>query len=202
MGWGRWSTYFRHRVGRLPGSPQSIAIGFACGAAVSFTPFIGLHILVACGVAWLAGGSLLAAALGTIVGNPWTFPFIWLGVYRLGILILGGEAMALSLSTLTFTHLREHFWDIFVPMAVGSLPVAILVWLVFFFLIRTIVARYQQMRRKRIAKRRMREIKAARAEREAGEDASAKAEQDASDMAEQDARATAQQDARATGEKG
>ncbi|MGH6929289.1 MAG: DUF2062 domain-containing protein, partial [Dongiaceae bacterium] len=44
-GWWRSSKYVVYRVRRLPGSPSRIALGFACGAFVSFTPLFGLHYL-------------------------------------------------------------------------------------------------------------------------------------------------------------
>ena len=78
MGWRRSSRYLMVRIGRLPGSGQAIAGGFAWGAAMSFTPFIGLHILLSAIGAWVSRCSIVAAVLGTIVGNPWTFPFIWI----------------------------------------------------------------------------------------------------------------------------
>ena len=53
-----------HRIKRLPGTPQSIAAGVACGVAASFTPFIGLHFVLAALFAWLVGG------VGYISGLP------------------------------------------------------------------------------------------------------------------------------------
>ena len=69
------------RLKRLQGTPYSIATGFACGVAISFTPFIGFHMILAALTAWLIRGNIIASAIGTIVGNPWTFPFIWLAVF-------------------------------------------------------------------------------------------------------------------------
>ena len=54
-----------------------VAAGVAAGAFTSFTPFMGLHFLFAALFAWAIRGNLLASALGTFVGNPLTFPFIW-----------------------------------------------------------------------------------------------------------------------------
>ena len=51
IGWRRAGTYVWHRLTRLSGTPHSIAAGFACGTAISFTPFVGFHLL---------GGALLA----------------------------------------------------------------------------------------------------------------------------------------------
>lgn len=89
IGWRRAATYFAHRVRRLPGTPESIAAGLACGVAISFTPFIGFHFLLAALLSWIIGGNLLASAIGTAAGNPWTFPFIWAWIYTAGHWILG-----------------------------------------------------------------------------------------------------------------
>ena len=44
-GWRRAWAYIMHRIGRFPGTPYSIASGIACGVAISFTPFVGLHFI-------------------------------------------------------------------------------------------------------------------------------------------------------------
>ena len=52
--------------------------------AISFTPFIGLHALIAILLSWILGGSMAAAIIGTLFGNPWTFPFFWYLTYEVG----------------------------------------------------------------------------------------------------------------------
>ena len=90
-GWRRSGTYVAHRLRRLPGTPYRIAAGFASGAAISFTPFIGLHFILAVVLALVLRGNLIAAAIGTVVGNPWTFPIIWLWIYSLGTWLIGND---------------------------------------------------------------------------------------------------------------
>lgn len=90
-GWIRWSLYFWRRVWRLTDSPHTIAIGFVAGSVASFTPFIGFHFVVGFFFAWLVRGNLLASAIGTSVGNPLTFPFIWFATFNVGNWILGGK---------------------------------------------------------------------------------------------------------------
>ena len=51
---------------------------------VSFSPFIGFHFLLAILFAYLLRGNLIAALIGTFVGNPFTFPFIWIFIYKVG----------------------------------------------------------------------------------------------------------------------
>ncbi len=89
-GWGRASRYIAHRVRRLPGTPYRIAAGLASGAAISFTPFIGLHFVFGALLALLLRGSVVASAIGTAVGNPWTFAIIWPATYSLGHWLIGG----------------------------------------------------------------------------------------------------------------
>lgn len=146
LGWGRWVEYFRHRLGRMPGTPYAIACGFAFGAAISFTPFMGFHILFAGLMAYFARGSVLASAIGTVVGNPWTFPFIWLGIFKLGNLILGVGAEELQTHRLGFGYLLDHPWEVFLPMAVGGVIVFAPVWAAFFFPLRRAIAGYQHRR--------------------------------------------------------
>ena len=153
MGWRRSQAYRRQRMGRLPGTPTGIATGFAFGAAISFTPFIGLHIVLAGLMSWACKGSILAAAIGTVVGNPWTFPLIWVLIYKTGILMLGMDPVCFSAETLTLDHLFSNVWNILLPMLVGSIPWFIVSWLAFFYPLRAMIEKYQMARRKRLAKK-------------------------------------------------
>jgi uncharacterized protein (DUF2062 family) len=139
MGWRRTIAYYWRRLQRTPGSPESIAAGFACGAAASMLPLMGLHFMLSALLAFALRGSIIASAFGTIVGNPWTFPFIWLGTYELGAFLLGVErdivgdrpfrrmftGLAHSLRTLDVSVFMESVWPIWWPMMVGSIPTAI-----------------------------------------------------------------------------
>ena len=146
MGWRRAGKYYVFRIKRLPGTPYSIACGFALGAAVSFTPFIGFHFLLAGFLAWGLRANLLASAIGTAVGNPWTFPGIWFGVLWLGSKILGRQVPELSFSDLSVTMIFDHFSTIGVPMIVGGIPASILTWIIFYIPIRRGIANYQHHR--------------------------------------------------------
>jgi uncharacterized protein (DUF2062 family) len=158
MGWWRATRYVAHRVARLPGSPYSIAAGFACGAAISFTPFVGLHFVLAALLAWVIRANILASAIGTAVGNPWTFPFIWVWIYHLGNFLLGRQVSELPEIEYTFRFfvdfILERFFDIFIPCLVGGIPTAIVVWLVFYWPLKALVSAYQKRRVEKRANRR------------------------------------------------
>ncbi len=150
-GWRRVGLYVGHRVRRLPGSPHSIALGLAWGVAVSFTPLVGFHFVLAAVLAWATGGNVLASALGTAVGNPWTFPVIWFAAYHAGSWILGGDGAAPGVFTMS--SIFDNPQSVLLPMMVGGVPMGAGAWLISFWLVRRAVARYQHMRRARIERR-------------------------------------------------
>ena len=76
-GFSRPFIYLRERIMRMSASNHALSIGLACGAAASMTPFIGFHFFLGAFLAYILRGNLFASAIGTIIGNPWTFPLIW-----------------------------------------------------------------------------------------------------------------------------
>ena len=179
-GWRRSSAYFAHRVRRLPGTPYRVAAGFACGAAISFTPLIGFHLIGAVLLAVILRGNLAASLIGTLVGNPWTFPFIWLWTYKIGHLALGGNAVAAAPSEPRFVNVFSslmrallefdlayiigHVWPVLLPMTIGGVPTAVVAWFAFFLPIRRTVSEYQRARHRRMrrkVKRRRERIRSA-----------------------------------------
>ena len=80
----RTKKYISLSLKRIKGTPQALSLGLATGIAISFTPFIGLHALLAIFISWVIGGSMAAALIGSLFGNPWTFPFIWYFTFEIG----------------------------------------------------------------------------------------------------------------------
>lgn len=163
--YGRWMRFLRLKVQRLPGTPHAIAFGFACGVFASFTPLVGFHFITAGVLAWLLGGSILASAFGTAIGNPWTFPVIWLSSYRLGQLLLGREpeGKAPDASELgdivgdaDSTTFMESFTELVVPMFAGGVPLGLIAGLAAYIVLKPIIATYQARRRERLLRKRRR----------------------------------------------
>ena len=151
---GLWRglDYIRKRLHRLPDSPHRIALGFACGAVASFTPFFGFHIVIAAAAAWLLRGNILAAAFGTIIGNPLTFPFIAAASLETGWRILGTVTRS-SGSDFSVGWLLDNFWQIFLPYLVGGILPGLLCGVVCYWFIGPIVEAYQNRRRRRLTER-------------------------------------------------
>lgn len=159
--WIRSARYFSKRVLRLTATPNAIALGFAAGAFASMTPFIGFHFIISFALAFIIGGNMLAAALGTAVGNPLTFPLIWATTYKLGTLVLVGEARQLNNSAL-HRQLGENLleksfdtiWPLLKPMLVGAIPIGLAIGAICYFIVYYSVRAYQANRRQRLASRR------------------------------------------------
>ncbi len=167
IGWRRWLAYIKHRLGRLPGTPYSIAAGFACGAAISFTPLVGFHFFLGGIWAWVVRANILASAIGTAVGNPWTFPFIWIWLYKLGHWMGAGNSesaeqaldfqafftgMFHGILMLDTGYLAEHVWPIWWPMVVGAVPSMLFIWFLFYLPLNSLVHTYQVGRRQRMSR--------------------------------------------------
>lgn len=117
-GWARAFHYVKHRVRRLPDSPERIARGVWAGVFITFTPLFGFHFVAAIILAKIMKGNILASLMATFVGNPFTFVFIALSSLKTGHLILGteleeGELRALSRK---FADAGSDLWHNFVSI--------------------------------------------------------------------------------------
>ena len=161
MGLGRAWRYLVHRMARLSASPHAIALGFAAGAFASFTPFVGLHFILAGLLAFALRASILASAIGTVVGNPLTFPFIWLGAYNVGAALLGREAKSEVVLVLPqdsqsivskgliaqVEGLLRHIEPVFLPMFIGGTLLGLVCAAVCYFIVRVSVDRFKKRRK-------------------------------------------------------
>ncbi len=157
--WGRSMRYVRKRVLRMSGSPHAVAAGFASGVFASCTPLVGFHFLLGAFVAYITRGNLVASALGTAVGNPLTFPFIWAATYRIGSWILGidgrgPDAGPIRLSHGLFNESLDTMWPLLKPMLVAGVPIGVIAWILFYFPVRRAVRIYQENRKRRVLDRR------------------------------------------------
>ena len=149
--WSRSMRYIAHRLRRLRATPHAIAVGCASGVFAAFTPFLGLHFILAGLLAWIARGSIIAAALGTFIGNPLTFPLIWFGSYKLGSWMLGmkGNLKNIDLSSGIFDKSIEQIWPLLKPMTVGGIPMGIVAATIAYFVAKKASEAYREKRRLR-----------------------------------------------------
>lgn len=150
--------YFSKRVLRLTATPHAVAAGVAAGVFASFTPLIGFHFILAFAIAYVIAGNMVAAGIGTAIGNPLTFPFIWTATYKIGHKMLDGpqglHGREIDLERL-FRQLEvSQLWDpVLKPMLVGAIPIGLPTALVFYALTYWSVRAFQKRRRRLLAKR-------------------------------------------------
>jgi uncharacterized protein (DUF2062 family) len=173
-GWTRAFHYVKHRVRRLPDSPERIARGIGAGVFASFTPFYGLHFLVAAVVARLLNGNILAALSGTFFGNPLTYVPIGVVCLQTGHFLLGtkfhkGDTHGLmGKFTDAMGDLKNNFiamftdrvadWhglsifynEVFFPYMIGGVLPGILAGVICSYLSLPLIRTYQQRRRDKI----------------------------------------------------
>lgn len=164
---GRSVQYFVKRVLRLTASPHAIAAGVAAGIFASWMPFLGFHFVIAAALAFLLAGNLVASAIGTGIGNPITFPFIWAITHKLGTTLLGGRHQHPDREINLMEHFRHtdfwqfgDVWDLFLrlwqpflkPMLIGGIPLGILCAAIFYGLTYWGVKTFQNRRRLIMAK--------------------------------------------------
>jgi hypothetical protein len=165
MGLRRYARYLQTRVMRLSASPHAIAAGVASGAAVSMLPLIGLHFVLGFVLAFALRGNMLAAAIGTVWGNPLSFPLFFAASYAIGDWLTGGggvsvtegarvEATGEQLSQGLFSSGFDAVWPTFKTMMIGGVPLAVLVFAVFYVVVRVVVTRFRALRQSRLARKR------------------------------------------------
>jgi uncharacterized protein (DUF2062 family) len=142
---------------RLSGSPHAIALGFAAGVGVSFTPFIGFHFILGGILALVLGGNLFASALGTAIGNPLTFPFIWWSTYLVGSQLVQGTPQHDAAADLFHgfgQHTLAEILPILTPMVIGALPLGSLAAAAAYVIVLYLVRAFKNARAQRLALRR------------------------------------------------
>ncbi|QKV18485.1 DUF2062 domain-containing protein [Oricola thermophila] len=159
--YSRSFRYYWKRMLRIKATPHAIAAGVAAGAFASFTPFMGLHFILAFVLAWLLAGNMIAAAFGTAIGNPITFPAIWAATHGAGSAILGatvpggGDPAPVRLGSMLSHGEISALWEpILKPMLVGGIPLGLVVALVLYLLTRFAVAAFQRRRQMHFETRR------------------------------------------------
>jgi len=132
----------------LPDSNYAISSGFACGAMVSFTPLLGFHFVLAVVFAYLIRGNFIAALIGTVVGNPLTFPFIWGLIYKIGTYVTNIKLEKIN-HEINFDMIVNQTYEIFFPMLVGGVILAPLVWIITYYIIYSSIASFKKRRNKK-----------------------------------------------------
>jgi uncharacterized protein (DUF2062 family) len=150
------------RLSRLHASPHEIALGCAIGAFASITPLLGAQTILAVIFAALLRANIPAAVLGTFVGNPLCWPFIWASTYAIGLKLIGFEgvidpnahgqnatqlwAAFLENSPQLLDATTALLRPLLLPMLAGSLPIGLLTAAVVYYISKSVVLAWRTRR--------------------------------------------------------
>ena len=147
----RWKVLILDLLGREE-SPERVAAAIAVGIGVGFSPFIGFHIWIALGIAFLFRLNKIDAALGQFAGNPWTLPAVYAFGYRLGRHLLNYDRR--SVPSLAWDRLlHSDFWHAFkgpafaprlLSFLLGTTVIAVLIGVVSYTLFLAVLRLYHR----------------------------------------------------------
>jgi uncharacterized protein len=118
--------------------PERTALAFSIGVFIAFSPFLGLHTIMATVIAFAFRFNKIAIYSGTFLNNPFlTLVPIIIASYAVGALLLGlpmkipdeGIELLRSPHLLTASYYRQLFvesWHVLKPFAVGGLILSVI----------------------------------------------------------------------------
>lgn len=129
------------------GDPKKIALACAIGVFIAFFPILGIHTIMAFGLAWMFRISPAVTLASTFVNNPWTIAPIYGGSLYLGMLLTNTDLGSVTINW------GELNWDIFVelvkvigvPFVVGCLLAGgVFALITYYFVLRLVIMHRQR----------------------------------------------------------
>jgi len=152
----RWAEL---RIKRSKGSTHYVAMGAAIGVFISFTPYLGTQIATMFLLCYLLKGSfVISVIVSIIVGNPWTFPFVFAWTYSLGQFILYQEIHDFDpkflIESFNLSNMRVLWDEYLLPMTVGGVPSGIVAGSLAYIVIYLHIESYRKARSAFLKRRR------------------------------------------------
>ena len=125
------------RLLALDDPPERTALAFSLGVFIAFSPFLGLHTILATLIAFLFRFNKVAVYSGTFINNPFlTLVPIIIASYAIGAFILGRPLRipANGIELLRHPHLLtgayyhklfQESWDIVWPFSIGGMTLSV-----------------------------------------------------------------------------
>lgn len=147
----RFLRFWYLRLIRIQATPHNIAMGLAVGVFVGLLPVLPFQTVMAIALAFVLGGSKIAAALGTWISNPLNWVPLYFLFYRIGAAVVPFDLPPFRPSELEMAEMLDLGWKFFAAMMAGGLVVAVPSAFVAYFIGKRFVGAYQV---RRLARRR------------------------------------------------
>ena len=130
--------------------PEVVAASFAIGVAISFTPLLGLHWIIALALAFVLKLNKVDVLLGTLVVNPLTLPAVGAVAIPIGRAFL--QARREAIIHLPWHEMfRRSFWTaagptmraIGVQMAVGMFALSVVAGALTYVVLLALIRRHR-----------------------------------------------------------
>jgi uncharacterized protein (DUF2062 family) len=119
----------------LDSHPGHISLGFAVGVFIGFTPFYGIHFLMAITAAFVFRLNKLTCITGTWLNNPLTVVPATALSYELGRRLLGMPPEKVTIKGLDWQFLKMHATSLILGSSLVGFAAAVLSYFVCYYLI-------------------------------------------------------------------
>jgi uncharacterized protein (DUF2062 family) len=142
----RWLRRTGQILLHVEDSPSRVALAFAAGVFIAFSPLLGIHTLLAIVIAVAFRLSKPAIVVGAWTNNPWTIAPMYSAGTLLGCFVLGVSPTSLSEIDWSlhgrafYESLAAGFRPLLLPFVVGNLLLGAVAALVSFLVLRFLLA--------------------------------------------------------------
>ncbi|MFO8057430.1 MAG: DUF2062 domain-containing protein [bacterium] len=153
---GHLAEYYQNLMD-IPGKENDVAVGFAIGIFISFSPWIGLHLIIIFLLTHVFRKSFGAGLLASLVFNPFTAPFFWTLEFRTGRLVIGlfsrQPKQEFKISFSDFEALWDSVVQVFYPIFIGGLVLGVPAAVLSYFLVQRSLRIYRNRVYGRVSER-------------------------------------------------
>jgi uncharacterized protein len=141
--------YIRERLRtamQLDDPPSKLALAFALGVFIAFSPWLGFHIISCFLFAWVFRVSKFVVLTAAFINNPWTMVPMYAFCIWIGITITGESTAVPQIAwneltfTTTYSILRPYLWS----YLIGTLLVGAVAAVISYFIFYWAVVRYRK----------------------------------------------------------
>jgi uncharacterized protein len=139
----KWEKRIRKLL-TLDSHPGHISAGFAVGVFISFSPFFGLHSILAIVAAFILRINKVTCLTGSWVNTPFTVVPVLMASYRLGEAILGHQPEKIILKDLNWHYAIELLESHGAPILLGTSIIGFVAAIVSYALLYFIIIRFRR----------------------------------------------------------
>ena len=141
---------------RIRGEPKDICFGLALGIFLGISPIFGFQLILAVLIAALLKWNKIAAAMGTLISNPLTTPFIYPFAYFVGSSVMGTTRkghLVIPRDLATAGRMLEEAPRLLLEMTLGTVLIGLPLAILGYFLSYAALIRYRETIKEKLAMR-------------------------------------------------